>query len=196
METAGLVMPEWTPRLSGRVLQRLGTQAAPVSPNSSAMHRLRNARLLRRVLVVLGLLIMLTWLWNAVSGGRPARLHGPLAELPSCPPSPNCVCSQSDPADAQHAIAPLRYTGDPAAALARLQAVIEALPRTRIVTAGDHYLHAECTSRLLRFVDDLECLVDPEASVIHLRSASRVGHSDLGVNRQRVETIRARFAAN
>jgi uncharacterized protein (DUF1499 family) len=66
------------------------------------------------------------------------------------------------------------------------------MTRVRIVTATDHYLHAECSSALFGFVDDLECLLDAEAGVIHLRSAARMGYSDLGVNRRRIETLRER----
>jgi uncharacterized protein (DUF1499 family) len=76
----------------------------------------------------------------------------------------------------------------------RLEAVIGAMPRTRIVSASETALRAEFTSRLFRFVDDVDCIVDPAASVIQIRSASRVGYSDLGANRKRVDAIRTAFA--
>jgi uncharacterized protein (DUF1499 family) len=101
--------------------------------------------------------------------------------------------SSTAPDDA-HRVDPIRFTGSPAAALARLRAVIEAMPRTRVTHADAESLHAEFASWLLRFVDDVDCLVDEAAGVIHVRSASRVGYSDLGVNRKRVEQIRAAFA--
>ena len=110
-----------------------------------------------------------------------------------CPRSPNCVSSLA-PDDA-HRVDPIRFTGDPAAALAKLRAVIEAMPRTQITRIDSDSLHAEFTSWLLRFVDDLDAVVDPDAGVIHVRSASRVGYSDLGVNRKRVDGIRAAFDA-
>ncbi len=113
--------------------------------------------------------------------------------LAPCPKSPNCVSSLAP--DASHRVDPIRFTGDPAAALARLRAVIEAMPRTQITRIDADSLHAEFTSWLLRFVDDLDVVVDPDAGVIHLRSSSRVGCSDLGVNRKRVEEIREAFAA-
>lgn len=75
-----------------------------------------------------------------------------------------------------------------------LRRIIEAMPRVRIVRATDTELRAEFTSRLFRFVDDVDCLLDVSAGVIHIRSASRTGYSDLGVNRRRVEAIRAAFA--
>jgi uncharacterized protein (DUF1499 family) len=84
---------------------------------------------------------------------------------------------------------PLRIEDDPDATLARLRAVITAMPRARIVTSDDNYLHAEFTSALFRFVDDVEFFLDREQRVIHFRSASRVGKSDLGVNRQRMQVI-------
>jgi uncharacterized protein (DUF1499 family) len=119
-----------------------------------------------------------------VAGGR----------LAPCPDKPNCVCTQSS--DARHRIEPLTYTGSAEEAMTRLRDVLLARPRVRIVTQTESYLHAECTSRLFRFVDDVELLIDREAKVIHFRSASRVGHSDLGVNRRRMEEIRQAFNAS
>ena len=111
--------------------------------------------------------------------------------LAPCPSSPNCVSSLA--ADDAHRVAPLAYQGDPAAAMRRLREVIAAMPRARVVDASDTALHAEFTSRIFRFVDDVDCVVDPAAGVIQIRSASRVGYSDLGVNRDRVEAIRKAF---
>jgi uncharacterized protein (DUF1499 family) len=104
--------------------------------------------------------------------------------LAPCPRSPNCV--SSDAADAEHGIAPL--------ALAAREAVA-ALPRTRIVSEGGDSLHAECRSALFRFVDDLELQLRPAEGVIAVRSASRIGYSDLGVNRRRVEALRSALRA-
>jgi uncharacterized protein (DUF1499 family) len=91
------------------------------------------------------------------------------------------------------ASAPLAYRGSPQAAWLRLEKIVAALPRTRITHKTEHYLRAEATSRLLGFVDDVEFLLYPTANVIHVRSASRLGYSDFGVNRQRIEQIRAAF---
>lgn len=111
--------------------------------------------------------------------------------LAACPDRPNCVSSQAT--DAAHAVAPLRYATSPEIAMRQLRQVILAMPRTRIVTAADGYLHAEFTSAILRFVDDVEFQFDADNQLIHVRSASRVGYSDLGVNRKRVEAIRLVF---
>jgi len=101
----------------------------------------------------------------------------------------------SQATDAKHRVDAIAFSGDPGPAMRRLRAVIEAMPRARIVSADDSALRAEFTSRLFRFVDDVDCIADPAAGVIQIRSASRVGYSDLGVNRQRVEAIRAAFAS-
>ena len=124
---------------------------------------------------------------------RPATLGPSSGRLRPCSNSPNCVSSQAD--NLRQTVAPLEFSDDPVAAFNRLEQIVAATPRTRIVTRTADYLHAECQTRLLRFVDDLEFLLDAEARVIHVRSASRVGRSDLGVNRRRVEAIRRQFAA-
>ena len=107
--------------------------------------------------------------------------------LAPCPDRPNCVSSFAE--DADHRVEPLPLEVDPAAALARLKRILEAMPRTAVVEEADNYLHAEATSLIFRYVDDLEVLIDPDAGEIHLRSASRAGYSDLGVNRKRVQAL-------
>lgn len=128
------------------------------------------------------------------SGKRPAELGVQAGELADCPSSPNCVSSQSH--DLSHLIEPIPYTGDPAAAIAQLKSVIESLPRTEIIAATDTYLYAEFTSALMGFVDDVEFYVDATNGVIQVRSASRLGESDLGVNRKRIDAIRQKLALN
>ncbi len=158
----------------------------PASPNAAPSPR-RRVRV-RRGLVALVVVTLLVPLLIPACGSPPMKpVDG---RLPECPGSPNCVNSQAGD------MAPLAYSGDGEAALERLAGVIvEALPRTTIVEREPGYLHAECRSLILRFVDDLQCLLDREAGVIHLRSASRLGYSDLGVNARRVETLRAAWAA-
>ncbi|MDZ8140252.1 MAG: DUF1499 domain-containing protein [Nostoc sp. DedQUE04] len=108
--------------------------------------------------------------------------------LSSCPASNNCVVSQN--ADETHAIDPIPYHVDRNAAREILLKVIGVVPRTEIVEQTDNYIHALSKSRIFKFVDDVEFYLPPNESVIHLRSASRVGESDLGVNRRRAEQIR------
>ena len=110
-----------------------------------------------------------------------------MKRLAPCPSSPNCVSTQAQ--DEQHAITPLRYHKHQAAAKEALKAAVLSLPRTKLVGEEESYLHFEFTSRLLRFVDDVEFLFD-EAGTVHFRSASRIGYGDFGVNRRRMEEIR------
>ena len=123
---------------------------------------------------------------------RPKNIGVVNGRLQPCSWKPNCVCSFDT--DTGHGIAPLTFTGAWEAARERLLKVIGSQPRTRLVADEGPYLRIECTSLIMRFVDDLEFLFDPARSVIHVRSASRVGRSDLGVNRHRVEGIRQLFA--
>lgn len=118
------------------------------------------------------------------------------------PPSlqPNSVSSETGlypehPQKAYAAIAPLRYTGSGEAAMARLGALVRGMERTRVVTQDGSYLYAQSTTLLMHFTDDLEFRLDASASVIQVRSASRLGESDFGVNRARVEKIRAAFGS-
>lgn len=118
----------------------------------------------------------------------PTNLGVTDGKLAPCPASPNCVSSQAG--DEAHGIAPLALRGTPAEAMDRIVAALGETPRVTIVTRTDTYLHAECRSALFRFVDDLEVFIDEAEGVIHFRSASRVGHSDFGVNRKRVERLK------
>ncbi len=111
--------------------------------------------------------------------------------LKDCPDSPNCVSSQSE--DSAHHIEPIRFTGPVDEAWQAMIRLLGALKRTKIVEQSDDYLHAEVTSLIFRFVDDVELLRLPEEQLIHIRSASRTGHSDFGVNRKRVEKLREMF---
>jgi uncharacterized protein (DUF1499 family) len=126
------------------------------------------------------------------AGTRPTNIGVTDGKLLACPSSPNCVSSQSN--DAEHKIAPLTYTGDPAKALADLKAVIASMPSTKVITADGNYLYAEFTSALMGYVDDVEFYLNADKSIIEVRSASRLGESDLGVNRDRIESIRAQLA--
>lgn len=111
--------------------------------------------------------------------------------LRPCPASPNCVSTLSPANDERHAIAPFRYRKPKTEAKEALKEILRALPRTRLVEEDESYLHYEFTSLLFRFVDDVEFLFDDEAKIIHFRSASRTGYGDLGVNRKRMEEVRA-----
>ncbi|HBI41798.1 MAG TPA: DUF1499 domain-containing protein [Planctomycetales bacterium] len=122
---------------------------------------------------------------------QPENLGVHEGRLAPCPNTPNCVSSQAG--DDAHRMASIPFDGDADEAMARLKAVLATQPRTTIIRADGDYLHAECASLLFRFVDDVEFWVDRVAKVIHFRSASRAGRSDLGVNRKRMEEIRKAF---
>lgn len=126
-----------------------------------------------------------------LSGKRPADLGVRNGKLKAPPASPNAVNSQAS--GGYHRIDPLAYHGAPAQALNALRSIIEATPNTRVVETKPDYLYAEYASALLGFVDDVEFYFPPGEKIIHVRSASRLGYSDLGVNRKRIESIRARL---
>ena len=105
-----------------------------------------------------------------------------------CPDSPNCVSSQSR--DVAHYVEPLRYEGSLSHARERLLSVLKSMSGANVVESSSTYVRAEFTSALFRFVDDVEFYFPGDATVIHVRSASRVGYYDFGVNRGRVDRIR------
>lgn len=110
--------------------------------------------------------------------------------LPACANSPNCVSSQAKTTDTEHFIAPFKLIAQPADAWTALQQALLQQSRTVITSKTDAKLHAENTSLIFRFVDDIDAILDVDAKVIHIRSASRTGYSDFGVNRKRVEALR------
>lgn len=157
----------------------------------TAAHRGARAPLIRVAL------ISAVTLGAAGCGAAAVVEHGARDTLAPCPSAPHCVSSSAQTAD-QH-VEPILYRGPRNAAQARLVAVLQARPRTRVVIDEPGYLRAESTSALLRFVDDLECVLRENPSgdggLIELRSASRVGYYDFGANRDRVEAVRRAFAA-
>jgi len=144
----------------------------------------------KTIIIIFGGIIML-WGINGCSGSRPENLGLKNKLLAPCPQSPNCVLSQAS--DEKHGTQPLAYTGSLEAAKERLSQVILSLGNARIITQHEVYWHVEFTSRWLRFVDDVEFYFVESEPLIHLRSASRLGYSDFGANRKRVEKIRTRF---
>jgi len=128
-------------------------------------------------------------------GGRPSSLGIHDGKLSGPKQTPNSVVSESVDAASPAYIAPIAFSGDPRAAFAKLGTVLQSLDRVTVIKADDGYLYAECRSEKMRFVDDFEARIDAAAGVIHVRSASRLGRRDMGVNRARVEMIRHRFSA-
>jgi uncharacterized protein (DUF1499 family) len=127
----------------------------------------------------------------ACAGERPTNLGVQNGVLAACPASPNCVSSRA--ADEGHYIAPLVFSDAPDVAFARLKQVLMHRSDTRIIEEQPGYLRAEFHTTF--FVDDGEFLLDPVQRVIQVRSASRLGYSDLGKNRSRLEEVRRQFLA-
>ena len=129
------------------------------------------------------------------SGSRPTDLgfkNGAFAK-PSW--KPNAVSSTIDKADETHYIAPIHFSGDAASSWSKLTAAVKAQTGARVIAEQADYLYAEFKSAGMGFVDDVEFALDAKAGVIHVRSASRLGVRDLGVNRRRVEILRSQIAA-
>lgn len=114
-----------------------------------------------------------------------------IANLSPCPNSPNCVNSQAT--DSRHAIEPFPVYENAEKDLQLIKAIIKALPRTKIIKQSPNYISVEFTTKFFRFTDDIEFLINRKKNVIDVRSASRVGYSDLGVNRKRIESIRKEY---
>jgi uncharacterized protein (DUF1499 family) len=109
-------------------------------------------------------------------------------QLPPCPNSPNCVSTQAT--DADHLLAPFKIIGNIEDAWTALKQALLSQSRTVITSDSGDTLHAQATSLVFRFVDDIDVVLDAGAKLIHIRSASRVGYGDFGVNRRRVEMLR------
>jgi uncharacterized protein (DUF1499 family) len=137
-------------------------------------------------------MLVLTTILLACSTDQSMKTAVSEHRLSPCPDSPNCVSSLSK--DESHHVEPLTYNGPLEEAREKLISVINSMKRSKVVIAEDYYIHATFTSFLFRFVDDGEFSFDDARKVIDVRSASRTGYSDLGVNRRRVEEIRQRFA--
>ena len=143
------------------------------------------------VIPTIGLVLFLAIL-SIVSRRKPSAglVNG---RLRPCPTRPNCVCSEDK--DLPSYVNPLAFSGTADSSWERARRTISEMGG-KIVREDDCYLWATFSTRLFRFIDDLELRLDEESGVIHVRSGSRVGYSDMGVNRRRIEDLRARFDQN
>lgn len=135
------------------------------------------------------LLLVMTMSLFSCSGKRPTNLGIINARLAPCPDTPNCV--SSDSTDDEHKIPAFELQTPTNDDWLSVREFIYSLPRTLIITETANYLHAECTSAIMGYVDDLELHLRDEENIIAVRSASRLGSSDFGVNRRRIESIRS-----
>lgn len=136
-------------------------------------------------------MIGLVILWSGM-GWASAEEENMTKRLKNCPASPNCVCS--DDIDSSHRIPALQVAGESAQAWAALVSYLEQTPGFTIIENTGGYLRAEARTRILRFVDDVEFVARPEDGIIAMRSASRLGYSDFGANRRRLEALRSGLA--
>ncbi len=134
-------------------------------------------------------------------GSAPTDLgvHGGKLKPPSA--TDNSVTSQAalypdHPQRLASQIAPLALRGDGPATIARIRSVVQVMPGAKIVKSDADYLYAQFTTPLMKFVDDAEFWYDPAAQAIQVRSASRIGSGDMGVNRKRIEAVRAALGAS
>jgi len=128
----------------------------------------------------------------AVSNSNPS-VADTEKKLPVCLKTPNCVSSQASILEKHHYIEPLKVIGDVHVAWKTLKEILAGQDRVVITHETIDTLHAEATSLVFRFADDFNALLDKRASLIHVRSASRVDHHDLGINRKRIEKLRKKM---
>ena len=139
---------------------------------------------MKRSMPVFAIAAVSMMLFGRCSGGPPSNIGLQDGKLSPCPSSPNCVSTQSS--DPQHKIEALSFRGSKAQTMAAVVAVVGKMKRTTIITQREDYLHVEYRTKM-GFVDDVEFFLDEAHQTVHFRSASRVGYSDLGVNRKRME---------
>ena len=138
----------------------------------------------------IGYLMFVSILWGC-SGNSADRHNSKSSGFLDCPDTPNCVSSLAK--NPKYRVEPFKLKKDYKTGWAIVQRSVGSLPRTKIVSADNSDIHAECRSMIFRFVDDLTLHLNPSNGIIHIRSASRTGYSDLGVNRRRVESLRKKL---
>ncbi len=141
--------------------------------------------------ICIGLLVAALCLAGC-AGTKPENLGARNGKLAPCPDRPNCVSSQAT--DPGQYIDPLACSGDPGETITEIDRVVSGMPGCKTIIKNDNYLHAQCSSRVFGFVDDLEFLVDSSNNMVHVRSAARVGYYDFKVNRNRLEQIRSQLS--
>ena len=139
---------------------------------------------MKRSMPVFAIAALSMMFFGRCSGGPPSNIGLQDGKLSPCPSSPNCVSTQAG--DPQHRIEALSFRGSQAQTMAAILSVVGRMKRTTVVTQKEDYLHVEYRTKM-GFVDDVEFYLDEPSQTVHFRSASRVGYSDLGVNRKRME---------
>jgi len=147
---------------------------------------------MKRTMPVFAIATLSMMLFGRCSGGPPSNIGLKDGKLSPCPKSPNCVSTRSS--DPQHGIEALSFRGSRSETMAAILAVAGKMQRTTVVTQREDYLHVEYRTKM-GFVDDVEFHLDETTQTVHFRSASRIGYSDLGVNRKRMEEFTNRYRA-
>lgn len=150
------------------------------------------------LIIVIGLLLVgslfvtisLYWLGKNQPTTAELDLGVSNGQFSPCPETPNCVSTQADPQDEAHYAEPIPFNGNREELLALLEDWITAQEGAEVISRSENYLHAIFASKTFGFKDDLEIFIPDGSKILHLKSAARVGHSDLGVNRKRYRTIR------
>jgi uncharacterized protein (DUF1499 family) len=155
------------------------------------------------LIAALGLaaLTLLAAQFGAFSGRVPGHMGARDGRLKPPSKTPNSVSSQADmwvqhPMQDYARIVPLALKGDGPATIAQIKRIVETMPGAKVVESRPDYLYVQFSTRLMKFVDDAEFWFDPASGVVQVRSASRLGRKDFGVNRARVEAIRQALAAS
>lgn len=136
-------------------------------------------------------MISIASIFTGCSGNVPDTIGLKEGKLAECSSKPNCVSSMTK--DKTHFIEPFVYSGDYNKTRTVIIEIIKSQDRADIISDTDNYIHAVFKSKLFRFADDVEFLMDDKNKIIHVRSASRIGYSDMGVNRKRIESLRGLF---
>ncbi|HYN61825.1 MAG TPA: DUF1499 domain-containing protein [Rubrivivax sp.] len=155
------------------------------------------------LIAALGLaaLTLLAAQFGAFSGRAPGHMGARDGRLKPPSKTPNSVSSQADmwvqhPMQDYARIAPLALKGDGPATIAQIKRIAETMPGAKVVESRPDYLYVQFSTRLMKFVDDAEFWFDPASGLVQVRSASRLGRKDFGVNRSRIEAIRQALAAS
>lgn len=144
------------------------------------------------IAVVLFCFILVLFFTRNFPPKKPASVGAKAGSLALCGNKPNCVCSIDN--RPINMISPLDWSGSESMGIEKIETLVNSYPRTKVISKSGNYLHAEFRTLIFGYVDDVEFLVDVNAKKIHIRSASRLGYSDLGANLSRVEILRTLFA--
>ena len=160
------------------------------------MNTVKSNKIGKYIVPIMALILaFLVWNNHIFAGNPPTNSGINNGLFTACPATPNCVNSQAAVGDAEHFIKPIEIGGDTSQRMTDLKLAIKSMPRSTIIKETNNYLDVEFTSQLMGFVDDVEFYFDSNGKSIQVRSASRLGESDLGVNRQRIEEIRSKVSS-